>query len=270
MTREEICPIRVVIADDRPMFRQGLRGELDRAARIVVVGAVGDQDAVLRLLADRAPDVLTLGETLREVAGIDVAREVRRRFPAVAILMITARVELGFFQALRMLGVHGHLPRTADGEQIAAAVRIVARGGWIAEGDAGPEVLPAEVVPLTAREREVPRLLANGYRNAEIARLLSISPKTVDFHVGHLLAKLHARSRVEVVTTAQRLGLADSREAVGRQPSGAVAPDQPEDGRERARASGGATLGKTPGPDLGFSPGQRLGIRPVVGRRRAG
>src|SRR5579884_3087989 len=131
MPDEEARPIRVVVADDRPMFRQGLRGELGQAARIHVVGAAGDGDEALRLIEQFQPDVLTLGETLRDLAGIDDAREVRRRFPAVAILMVTAVGDSRYLQTLRNAGVSGHLPRSAGGEEIIGAIHAITRGNGV-------------------------------------------------------------------------------------------------------------------------------------------
>lgn len=267
MLGEEIRPIRVVVGDDRAMFRQGLRAELEQAARLAVVGAAGDGDEVLRLIARHQPDVLTLGETPRDLAGIDVAREVRRRFPEVAILMITAIGGSGYLRTLRELGVSGHLPCTAGGEEITAAIHAIVRGHPVFVGGMGRDPSVASAVQLTDREREVLGLLVDGFRNADVARRLSISEKTVDFHVGHLFAKLGARSRIEAVMSAQRLGLADASEA-GRSPPREAASRRPRIGVSMPRGEPG-DLGSFPGIRPGDLPMYEPGLHPVVPDDRA-
>ncbi len=199
-------PIRVVIVDDHPMLREGTRVLLDAQPGITVAGVTGEGAAALRLVAELRPDVLLLDVHLPDLSGIEVARRVRDAHPAVAILVLTNYEEAGYVRALLQIGVRGYLGKTASGDEIAAAVRAVARGESSVLSRAARAVLGAGEVELTARELEVLQLLAAAWRNGEIARELSISENTVEFHVRHLLQKFGARSRAEAVLKARQWG----------------------------------------------------------------
>lgn len=204
-------PIRVVVVDDHPMLRQGTESLLARTADIRVVGATGEGSGVFRLLESRRPDVLVLDVHLPDMNGVDVAKRVRAEFPDVAVLILTGYEEVGYVRALVQLGVRGYLGKSASGDDIVAAIRAVAQGRTVLVSEGVRAALRTDAATLTEREQEVLELLVAGRRNQEIAVSLSVSLKTVEFHVGHVLEKLGVRSRAEAVRSALERGLAIER-----------------------------------------------------------
>jgi DNA-binding NarL/FixJ family response regulator len=203
-------PIRVVVVDDHPMLRQGTESLLARTADIRVVGATGEGSGVFRLLQSRRPDVLVLDVHLPDMNGVDVAKRVRTEFPDVAVLVLTGYEEVGYIRTLVRLGVRGYLGKSASGEDIVAAIRAVARGRTVLVSDGVRAALRTDAATLTEREQEVLELLVAGRRNQEIADALSVSLKTVEYHVGHVLEKLGVRSRAEAIRIAVECGLVAS------------------------------------------------------------
>ncbi len=204
----EATPIRVILVDDHPLLREGTRALLAQNAGIAVVGAAGDGKAALRLVGEQHPDVLLLDIHLPDISGVEVAREVRVRSPRVAILVLTGYEDVGYARGLLQLGVQGYLRKSASGAEIVAAIRAVAAGQTVLAPAVTRVVIANGVDPLTAREYEVLGLLARGQRNAEIARTLAVSVKTVEFHISHVLDKLGVRSRTEAILKARQQGFA--------------------------------------------------------------
>ena len=200
-------PIRVVIVEDHPLMREGTQALLDRQDGIAVVGATGEGKAAFRLVAERRPDVLLLDIHLPDLSGVEVARRVRASFPAVAVLVLTGYDDVSYARTLLDVGVLGYLSKTVSSMEIIAAVHAVAAGRTMLVSEAAKIALGAGGGPLTAREHEVLDLLVTGRRNAEIATALSMSIKTVEYHLGHLFQKLDARSRTEAILRARQRGL---------------------------------------------------------------
>ncbi len=200
-------PIRVIIVDDHPMLREGTHLCLEREEDIDVVGVASDGAEGLRLVAACRPEVLILDIHLPDISGIEVARRVRMDFPSVAVLILTGYDEVGYLRALLKLGVRGYLPKTAGELEIVGAVRAVAEGQPIIMGQMASAALADDAVQLTAREYEVLQMIAAGRRNAEIAEVLFISPKTAEFHVHQILRKLKAQSRAEAICKAHQHNL---------------------------------------------------------------
>lgn len=200
-------PTRVLIIDDHPMVREGTRALLERSATIKVVGALGEGVAALWLVHELQPDVVLLDVRLPDISGIEVARQLRAEFPAVKVLVVTGYDEIGYARALLQLGVRGYLAKSASGAELIAAVRAVAAGNQVLTAEAARVIIEGRNAPLTAREHEVLQRLVAGRRNAEIANDLSLSLKTVEFHVRNVLQKLGARSRAEAVSFALQRGI---------------------------------------------------------------
>lgn len=201
-------PIWIVVVDDHPMLRQGTRALLDGTPGMRVVATTGEGAEALRLAERCRPDVLLLDLRLPDISGVAVARRVRAAHPAIAILVLTGYDDAAYTRALLALGVRGYLPKTATGEEIVAAVRALAAGRSALDAAVRQAALAPDIVALTERELEVLRLLVDGRRNQEIADALCIVVKTVEYHVGNILQKLHARSRSEAIRKAQEYGLA--------------------------------------------------------------
>ena len=200
-------PIRVVIIDDHPMVREMIQLRLERAGGIEVVGAAGDGAAGLDLIREHRPDILILDLALPGMSGLEVARRVRASFPEVAVLVLTGYYSPWHPRTLLQLGVRAYLPKTVSGEEFVAAVRAVAQGRTVLVARMTGVAQENGAEHFTAREREVLRLMAAGLHNREIAAEMSVTEKTVEFHVHRVLAKLHAHSRTQAILKAQQLGL---------------------------------------------------------------
>lgn len=197
-------PIRVVVVDDHPMLREGTATYLAQAADIEVIGVASDGQGAIAMVTRYLPDVLILDVHLPDLSGVEVARITRERFPQVGIVILTGYDVVGHTRTLLQLGVQSYLQKTASGAEIIAAVRGAASG---TRPTASSTVADADRDALTSREQDVMRLIDAGLRNAEIAENLQISPKTVEYHISHLLAKLGARSRTEAVLKIRQKNL---------------------------------------------------------------
>ena len=195
-----------MIVDDHPLVREGTRDALERSGLVEVVDTAADGVAALRIVAEAKPDVLLLDLHLPDMSGLEVARRVRLDAPAVAVVIITGYEDATYLQPLLQLGVRGYLRKTMSGPEIVAALQdAIAGHAVIDRGPLGHD--GAAIEQLTSREEEVLRLMAAGRRNGEIATCLGVSVKTVEFHIGHVLEKLGARSRTEAVLRARQYGL---------------------------------------------------------------
>jgi DNA-binding NarL/FixJ family response regulator len=203
-------PIRVVILDHQPLMIEAIRRHLAHAG-MAVVGAAGTAVEALRFVSELTPDVLLLDLDLPllDMSGIELVQRVRDTAPAVAVLVFTGYQGGRIQRALLGLGVRGYLPKTATGRELVAAIQAMARGETIIYAEAVPEVAGYGQPTLTSREREVLELLGSSMSNKEIAEQLSVSEKTVQMHIHHVLVKLGARSRTDAVLKAVRQGLID-------------------------------------------------------------
>jgi DNA-binding NarL/FixJ family response regulator len=197
-------PIRVVIVDDHQMFRSGVRAELGTA--VDVVGEAGDVDGAVAVIEETKPDVVLLDVHLNREAGggTEVLRKVSApgtRFLALSVSDAAEDV-IGVVRA----GARGYVTKTISGRELAAAIERVAAGdavfsprlaGFVLDAFTGAAPDP-ELDSLTAREREVLRLIARGYAYKEVARELVISIKTVETHVSSVLRKLQLSSSREL------------------------------------------------------------------------
>ena len=207
--------IRIVVVDDHPIVRQGLVATLDDEADFEVVGAASSAEEALTLVERHAPDVILLDLELQGMSGVDAIPRLRDVSPGTRILVFTAydtdeRV-LGAVRA----GASGYLLKGAAVAEIAGAIRIVAAGGTALAPSAAAKLAnavraPRGAGPLTAREREVLRLVAQGLPGKQIAGALGISERTVKFHTASLIRKLGADNRAQAVAVAAQRGLLDS------------------------------------------------------------
>lgn len=209
--------IRVVVADDQPLVRTGLRMILAAEPDIEVVGEAQDGRAAITASADLAPDVVLMDVRMPEVDGIEATRAIMAcDDPPRVLVLTTFDIDEVVYDALRA-GASGFLLKDAPEERLTTAIRVVAEGGSLFAPSVtrrlieefarrSPRPAPA-LAALTEREREVLTLVARGLSNAEIARKLVVSDNTVKTHVSRMLMKLGVRDRVQAVVLAYESGL---------------------------------------------------------------
>ena len=207
--------VRVVLADDHPMYRFGLRAVLDASPEVEVVGEAADGAELLALVARHAPDVVLTDLSMPTLSGTAAIDELTRRQPGVGVLVLTMHEDdVSLFAALRA-GARGYLLKGADRDEIVRAVLAVAGGDAVYGGAVARRVVDSltgvartHVLPeLTGREREVLELLAAGLPTGQIARRLGLSDKTVRNHVSAVLTKLQVPDRAAAVARAREAGL---------------------------------------------------------------
>ncbi|HEX9337296.1 MAG TPA: response regulator transcription factor [Pseudonocardiaceae bacterium] len=216
--------LRVVLADDQTVVREGLATLLGLLPGVEVVGVAEDGLVALRLVAEQQPDVLLVDLRMPRCDGVEATRRVRADHPRTEVVVLTTYADdesvLGALQA----GARGFLTKDADAEAIARALHAAAAGQSTVDGDVQRRLIEAAtrgrsrqgqgqladlVEGLTAREIEVLRLIAAGLSNTEIARRLVVSEATVKTHVNHVFAKANLRDRAQAVAYAYRAGLVD-------------------------------------------------------------
>jgi DNA-binding NarL/FixJ family response regulator len=211
-------PIRVVIADDHPVYRDGLAALLGSVDGLEVVGTASTGAEVVEVARGACPDVVVMDVRMPDLDGVEATRRVTGEQPHVGVLVLTMSEDDETLLAALRAGARGYLLKGANQREIVRAVTAVAEGqaifgpaiaARVAELFAAP-AQPAAQGPfpqLTAREREILDLLAAGRSNQQIAAALFLSPKTVRNAVSNVFAKLHVADRAEAIVRAREAGL---------------------------------------------------------------
>jgi len=210
--------IRVVIADDHPVFRYGLRALLRAEPGIEVVGEATTGAEAITLATTLEPDILLMDLSMPDVNGIEATRQIAQAAPQVGILVVTMVDDDDSVFAAMRAGARGYLLKGAEGEETVRAIHAVSHGEAIFSpaiarrlmqffGAPPPVATPQPFPELTEREHELLHLIAQGYTNSAIAEQLVISPKTVRNHVSHIFAKLQVAGRAEAIIRARDSGL---------------------------------------------------------------
>lgn len=213
-------PVRVLIADDHPVYRDGLRLTVDGWEDATLVGEASDGDEAVTLAARLHPDVVVMDMQMPGRSGVEATRAIVARSPSTAVLVLTMFEEDDLVVAAMRAGARGYLLKGASRDELRSAITTVAAGGAVF----GPAVASrlgaiierggssARAFPeLTDREHEVLELMAQGRANPDIGRRLGISEKTVRNHVSIIFAKLEVVGRPEAIVRAREAGMGGER-----------------------------------------------------------
>jgi DNA-binding NarL/FixJ family response regulator len=208
--------IRILIADDHPVVRDGLRAMLSTQSDFQVMDEAIDGAAAVRQAASLQPDVILLDLEMPELDGVTALQQIRAGDPAARVIILTAYDSDERIVSAVAAGAKGYLLKGAPREDIFQAIRVVYEGGSLLQPIvtsklmqhlSGQAAKPADAIDLTPREIEVLRLMAQGRSNKQIATELVITERTTKFHVSSILAKLEAANRTEAVKIAAQRGL---------------------------------------------------------------
>ena len=214
---------RILIVDDHPLYRDGLKARLAARADFNVVGEAGSCAEGLRLSQSASPDLAVIDISLPDGSGIELTREIRATRPDMPVLIVSMHAKLDFIAAAFQAGASGYMSKESGGEGILQAIDTVLAGGQYLDGSLSPSVLrrlsdisgrkaktvDASYGSLSLREQQVMRLLAEGLTPEEIAAKLFVSRKTILNHRYAIMTKLGIKSPMAFVRHAARLGLID-------------------------------------------------------------
>jgi DNA-binding NarL/FixJ family response regulator len=191
--------IDVLVVDDHPLFRDGLVGLLEVIEDIRVVDSVGDGEQAVTRAVTLRPDVVLMDLNLPRTGGLEATRRILEALPGCGVLVLTMLDDQASVIAAMNMGARGYLLKDAGQAEVLSAIRTVATGGSVFGSGvlASAAAQGASRPALTPREAEVLALISHGASNADIARELDLSLKTVQNHVAHVLAKLQVRDRTQ-------------------------------------------------------------------------
>jgi DNA-binding NarL/FixJ family response regulator len=204
-----MTPLRVFLADDHAIFRDGLRALLQRHEGVEVVGEAGDGHEALAGIERTRPDVVVMDIAMPHLNGLEVTRRVRKTMPRTRVLVLSMYEDAEFVHEILDAGASGYVLKGAAAKELLDALQVVRRGQTYLAAQLARHPVPARRRastdgPLTARERETLQLLAEGNSHVQIAARLNISPKTVETHRRHIGAKLGIRDLAGLVKYAVR------------------------------------------------------------------
>ncbi|MBN1935898.1 MAG: response regulator transcription factor [Anaerolineae bacterium] len=212
--------IRVVLADDHKVVREGTRRMLEREEDLVVVGEAEDGESAVHMIQELLPDVAVLDVRMPGLNGIEATKAIKACCPDVRVLIFTAHEDDRYVFPLLDAGANGYLLKTAGQRDLVKGIRDVYNGETalhpsvakrVVERLTHPSRTPGDggVDALTEREMEVLQAIAKGWSNKEVSEALCISPHTVQVHLSSIFSKLNVKSRTEAVLLAIRRGMVD-------------------------------------------------------------
>jgi DNA-binding NarL/FixJ family response regulator len=215
---------KLIIVDDHPMFREGLKSIIAQNPDLEVLGESGEGKTALKMAKSLQPDLVLMDISLPDITAIDLTRTIKRLLPETQILIISMHAKIDYITAAFQAGAKGYVVKDAPSGKILQAVELVSRGEYFLDASVARQVverlaeLPGSKVnidndaayeSLTRREQEILGLIADEQSTKEIADRLCISPKTVENHRTNIMAKLGIHSTMEIVRYAAKLGLID-------------------------------------------------------------
>ncbi|RIH88713.1 response regulator transcription factor [Calidithermus roseus] len=214
--------IRILLADDHALFRQGLRSLLEAEADFRVIGEAKDGREALRHALEARPDIILMDIQMPGLDGVQATQEILREWPQAKVIMLTMyRQDAYVFEAVKT-GARGYLLKDADAKELLEAIRRVQAGEVLLDAEMAEQIIqdfkskhestPKPHAELSDREVQILKLVAQGYTNLEIASELSLSEKTVRNRLSDIFQKLHLNNRTQAALYALREGLAESGE----------------------------------------------------------
>lgn len=214
---------RVIIVDDHPLFRDGLKSLVERSANYRTVGEAGSGEEALRLAQELQPDLMTMDVSLPDMSGIEAVRAIMKAVPSVRILMLSMHPNVDYVSEAFRAGARGYVVKEATSIRLIQAMDALCRGEHFLDGQVSQDIVnkltsgsqPENSVQderyalLSPREQQIMRLVAEGMASRLIAEDLGLSLKTVENHRANLMKKLDVHSKIELVRYAARLGLID-------------------------------------------------------------
>jgi two-component system response regulator NreC len=211
--------IRVLIADDHAIVRDGVRALLALSEDITVVGEASNGQQAVELARTLRPDVILMDIAMPGLGGLEATIEIRKDNPQAKILVLTQYEDREYIRRFLKAGVSGYVLKKAAGSELTTAIRAVSRGGLVLDPDVAREAMREQVGPatsgqaadpyeaLTDREKQVLKLVAEGHSNKEVAELLDVSVKTAMSHREHIMQKLDLHSRTDLIRFAIQQGV---------------------------------------------------------------
>jgi len=211
--------IRVLVVDDHTIVRDGISALLGLSDDIIVVGEASNGREALEVITSLKPDVVLMDVAMPVMGGLEATRRIRKQFPSVRVMILTQYDDKEYVIPIIEAGATGFISKSAVSSELASGIRTLQKGGSFLSPDIAEIIISdyqqrggkMKIVDpydqLTDRERDVLKLLAEGYTNQEIGKMLIISPKTVEGHKTSLMSKLDLHSRVELVKYALKKGI---------------------------------------------------------------
>lgn len=211
-------PLRILVADDHPLFRSGLRGLLSATSETEVIGEASTGEEVITLAEQLQPDVVIMDLQMPGINGVEATRRIVQTSPHIGVLVVTMlEDDRSVFAAMRA-GARGYVLKDTDEEEMLRAIQAVGNGEAIFSPAVAQRLLsffaetrqtvPGRIFPeLTEREREILAFIAQGYSNPQIATHLVLSPKTVRNHISNIFSKLQVADRAQAIVRAREAGL---------------------------------------------------------------
>lgn len=213
--------IKIILADDHRIFRKGLKSLLSEKENIEVLAEADNGDEALEAARKYKPEIVIMDIAMPKMDGIEATRQIRERFPDTEVVVLSMHAKKAYIDQVLKAGAKGYVLKDSDEENLLSAIDTVHNGGYYLDSPIADQVLSdyfrdkskrelkKQSDPLSEREREVLRLLAEGHSNQEVADTLYISRKTVENHRANIVRKTGIQGQVGLTKYAARIGLID-------------------------------------------------------------